>query len=197
MTKQESKAQGDDLHRLLFEPNIRINDPIDNKVLADFLGELAEVRSSGQHLVMELNTIGGDPDISRRIAHEVRLFAAHSGRSAVCVGKTYVYSAGINILAGFRKSCRYLTEDAILLVHERQLENVSLSLSGPLASAIQIVQEELSLLETSRKLENEGFAELVEGSRLTVEELRKCIRANCYMTAQQFLDHGLVEKILR
>lgn len=197
MANPQGTAQDDDADRLLFEPNVRINDLIDNKMLATFLAELADVRAGGQDLVMELNTAGGDAEVSRRIAQEIRLFSAHSGRSASCVGKTYVYSAGVNILAAFRKSRRYLTEDTILLIHERQLDNVSLVLSGPLASAMQMVHEELSLLETSQKLEDQGFSELVEGSRLTLEELRECIRENCYMTAQECVDHGLVEKILR
>jgi hypothetical protein len=39
---------------------------------------------------MELDTGGGDADIARRIAMEVRLFPRHGGRDAYCVGKTNV-----------------------------------------------------------------------------------------------------------
>ena len=196
MPEEHGEARREELHSLLFEPNIRINEPIENKTLIDFLDHLSSVRTSGQDLILELNTIGGDADVARRIALEIRLFARHSGRTASCVGKTYVYSAGVTILAAFRKERRYLTEDAILLVHERRSENLEINLSGPLASSIQIVKETLSLLETGQKLETEGFAELVGGSRLTVDGLLKCIRANCYMTAKECLERGLIEKIL-
>jgi ATP-dependent protease ClpP protease subunit len=197
MAQEQGQARRDDLHRLLFEPNIRINVPIDEKTLGDFLEQLATVRSGQQDLILELNTIGGDADIARRIAEEIRLFDAHSGRTASCVGKTFVYSAGVTILAAFKKSRRFVTHDTVLLIHERRMDGQQLQMSGPISSSIQIVREALSLLETGQRLETDGFAELVEGSRLTVEELIECIRANCYMTAQQCLERGLIEDILR
>jgi hypothetical protein len=72
------------------------------------------------------------------------------------VGKTVVYSAGIPIFAAFPKSCRFLTEGAVLLVHERRLEK-SLDLKGPLKSCIQIVTEQLHMLKTAERQEMEGF----------------------------------------
>jgi hypothetical protein len=115
-------------------------------------------------LRLELNTDGGDADVARRIALEIRLFQRHSGRSAYCVGKTKVYSAGVTIFAAaLKKARRCLTDDAVLLVHERRVDT-SLVLKGPLKSCIQIVSEQLELLKTAEKLEREGFAELVAGS---------------------------------
>ncbi|WP_292136841.1 hypothetical protein, partial [Mesorhizobium sp.] len=81
-----------ELARLLFEPNISINGPIGQDTVTFFLGRLEEVRRSGQDMLMELNTSGGDADAARRIALEIRLFRLHSGRRAYCVGKTQVYS---------------------------------------------------------------------------------------------------------
>lgn len=198
---QETSGSADrntvpDLYRLLFAPDMQINGPIDESTLAYVLDRLSFIHAGNQDLVLELNTIGGDADVARRIALELRLFAAHSGRSAFCVGKTYVYSAGVTILAAFRREYRFLTEDAVLLIHERHMEQ-DLALVGPVEANLQIIREKMSLLESARRLENEGFADLVEGSRLTVEQLLQCIRANCYMTAKAALDHGLVEKILR
>jgi hypothetical protein len=62
---------------------------------------------------------------------------------------------------------------------------------------VQSVKEALSMLETGQRLENEGFTECVRGSRLSVKELITCAKANCYMTAQQSLDFGLIGRILR
>lgn len=122
------------------------------------------MRESGQDIIMELNTDGGDADAARRIALEVRLFRRHSGRHVYCVGKTKVYSAaGVTVFAAFPKASRFLTDDAVLLVHERRMQT-SIDLNGPLKSCIQIVRERLALLETAEHLEMGGFEELVHGS---------------------------------
>jgi len=103
--------------KLLFEPNISLNGLIaEESTLPFFLERLAAVRSSGEDIILELNTAGGDADAACRIALEIRLFIRHSGRQAYCVGKTVIYSAGVSIFAAFPKSCRFLTEDAVLLV---------------------------------------------------------------------------------
>ncbi|MBW9118096.1 ATP-dependent Clp protease proteolytic subunit [Rhizobium cauense] len=184
-----------DTERLLFEPNISINGPIDEKMLASFLEQIVKVRCGNQDLVLEINTIGGDADVARRIALEVRLFRTHSGRRAFCIGKTFVYSAGLTILASFKTANRYLTSDTVLLIHERRISE-SLELSGPMAACIQIVREKLSMLETGQRLERQGFEELLEESRLSMTELFECAQANCYLNAQDALAYGIIGNIL-
>jgi len=181
--------------QLLFEPNISINGLIDNGTVPFFLGRLQDVRQAGQDLIMELNTSGGDADVARRIALEVRLFQKHSGKRAFCVGKSKVYSAGITIFAAFPRQRRFLTEDAVLLVHERRLEE-SLNLHGPIKSCIQIVREQLAVLETAEWLEREGFEQLVEGSSLSADELYVRATENCYLHAREAVELGLVERVL-
>lgn len=196
-----SQAVADDSQRpasdkLLFQPNISINGLISDETLSFFLGRLEAVRSAGEDMIMELNTNGGDADVARRIALEVRLFLRRSGRRACCVGKTKIYSAGVTILAAFPKECRFLTDDAVLLVHERRIDD-SIVLKGPMKSCIQIVKEQLALLETAEKLEMEGFRELVEGSSLTTDELYDRATRNCYIHAEEAFQTGLVAQILR
>jgi ATP-dependent Clp protease protease subunit len=181
---------------ILLNPNILINGSIDEKMLARFFEQLASVKESNQNLILELNTLGGDADAARRIALEVRLFSAHSGKHAFCVGKSYVYSAGVTIFAAFESSKRFLTEDAVLLVHERR-QTKSLEVSGAMTACIQIVREELATLELGLRLEKEGFEEFVKGSRLSFAELSERAKGNCYMTAEEALDHGLIAKVLR
>ncbi|RWP18799.1 MAG: peptidase S14 [Mesorhizobium sp.] len=184
------------LRQLLFEPNIAVNGLIDDGTVVFFLGHLEAVRQSGDDLIMELNTNGGDADAARRIALEIRLFRQHSGRNAYCVGKTKVYSAGVAIFAAFPKPFRFLTTDAVLLVHERRMQT-SVELNGPMKSSIQIVREQLALLETAERLEMEGFKELVEGSSLSVDELYRRATTNCYIHAEEALDLGIVADLLR
>ncbi|MBZ9991165.1 ATP-dependent Clp protease proteolytic subunit [Mesorhizobium sp. BH1-1-5] len=182
--------------KLLFQPNISINGLIDDETVSFFLGRLESVRKDDQDMVMELNTGGGDADAARRMALEVRLFRRHSGRDAFCVGKTKVYSAGVTVFAAFPKRYRFMTEDAVLLVHERRMET-SIALNGPMRSCIQIVREQLAMLETSEKLEMEGFRELVEGSSLSADELYQRATQNCYIHAADALGLGLVRDVLR
>jgi ATP-dependent protease ClpP protease subunit len=183
-------------NELLFRSNVQLYGLIDDNAVLNAIDGIRAVFESDAHLVLELNTLGGDADAARRIAHEVRLFRAHSGRDAYCIGKTVVYSAGVTILAAFPKACRFLTEDAVLLVHERRTEK-TLQLNGPMKSCIQIVREELALLETASKLELDGFAELIDGSRITVDELFERATGNGYFFADEAVELGLVAGILR
>jgi hypothetical protein len=111
------------------------------------------------------------------------------------VGKTAVYSAGITILAAFPCAARFLTRDAVLLVHERRVSK-KLVLEGPMQSLIQIVREQLAEFETSRELEIEGFRQLVAGSRLRAEELYQRATENCYIRAEEALELNLIAEIL-
>jgi ATP-dependent protease ClpP protease subunit len=181
---------------LLHRPNLSLNGRISAETLSFFLEGLQNVRASNEHLVMELNTEGGDADIARRIAMEIRLFIRHADKDAFCVGKTNVYSAGVTIFAAFPRDRRFLTEDAVLLVHERRLDQ-AVQLCGPIKASIQIIREQLSMLETAHKLEMEGFRELVEGSKLSVDELYERATSNCYLHAEEALDLGLVAEILK
>ncbi|CDX30207.1 conserved hypothetical protein [Mesorhizobium sp. ORS 3359] len=192
--ERDGSAPGED--KLLFQPNISINGLIDDETVSFFLGRLETVRKNGQDMIMELYTSGGDADAARRMALEVRLFRRHSGRDAFCVGKTKVYSAGVTIFAAFPRQDRFLTEDAVLLVHERRMET-SIALNGPIRSCIQIVREQLALLETSQRLEMEGFRELVEGSSLSADELYRRATENCYINAAEALSLGMIGGILR
>ena len=64
-----------DIKSLLFGANISINGTISDATLTHFLEHLSEVRNAGDDVIMELNTTGGDADVARRIALEIRLFA--------------------------------------------------------------------------------------------------------------------------
>jgi ATP-dependent protease ClpP protease subunit len=156
---------------------------------------LEKVRADDDDLRMELNTLGGDADVARRIALEIRLFRKHSGRRAWCVGKTNVYSAGVTIFAAFATPNRFLTKDAVLLVHERSMQQ-TVELSGPTRSNIQIAQGLLETLKTAERLEREGFQQLVEGSNLTLETLYDHALGNWYVSADEALEYGLVSRVL-
>ena len=180
---------------LLFEPNVRINGMIDQTMLLNALDQLSSVRASDQPLILEISTLGGDPDAARRVASEVRLIQSLLGKETYCVGRTTVYSAGIVVMAAFPNSHRYLTSDTTLLIHERHNEG-TVHLNGPLKGCIQIAREKLAMLETAERIEKEEFSRFVEGSRVSVEELYERAKDNCYLTADEALELGLIAKIV-
>jgi ATP-dependent protease ClpP protease subunit len=192
----EAPAERPSIERLLFQPNIAINGPIDDSTVHLFLECLQKVRTDGEDLVMELDTNGGDADAAGRIAAELRIFQRHSGHAAYCVGKSKVDGAGITIFAAFPREHRFLTEDGVLLVRERRLEK-SIEINGPIKSSIQIIREQLALLETEEQLEMAGFDELVAGSSLTADQMYQRALANSYIHADEAFTLGLVAEILR
>ena len=84
-------------------------------------------------LVLELSTTGGDADVGRRIADDVRLFRRQTGRKALFLGRATVYSAGVTIMAGFAAPDRWLSVGTSLMIHGRKLSKC-LNMDGPLRS---------------------------------------------------------------
>jgi ATP-dependent protease ClpP protease subunit len=182
-------------HRFLLEPNVRLYGPIDDAAVRDCLKQLESARQSDKPLVFELTTEGGDAEGGRRIALEIRLFRKFHDRETFFIGKTVVMSAGATIMAAFPRTHRYLTEDTVLLIHERRMQK-SLELNGPIKGNIQIVREMLAQLETAEQIEWDGFAEFAEGSQLTPQEMYKRATENCYLTAREALDLELIAGVI-
>lgn len=200
----DPNRKGDDLsspekhpsdQRLLTGSNVQLNGIIDDSLFHAFIQQLGEVRAEGSDLILELMTQGGDADTARRIALELRIFQAYSGKAAYVVGKTAVMSAGITILAAFERSNRFLTADATLLIHERHITR-TVMLDGPIHSCQQIIQEEASMLATAERVEREDFEHFVRGSRLSRDDLFERAKHNCYLTAQDAIDLQLIKRIL-
>ncbi|MDB5407671.1 MAG: peptidase [Rhodospirillales bacterium] len=177
------------------ECDIRLFGSIDDVVLRSFLDQLERAVGSEKPIVLELTTIGGDADVARRIALEMRLVRERKGRETRFVGKTVVYSAGVTIMSGFRPADRYVTHDARLLIHERRLDK-NIHFSGPLLACIQRARELIGELENSLAIEKEGFADLIAGTKITNEQVVDRAKHNWYLTANEALDLGLIAGIL-
>jgi ATP-dependent Clp protease protease subunit len=181
--------------KLLSGANVRINGPIDAQVFDDFTKQLRSVWDGDDDLILELMTQGGDADIARRIALEIRIFQAYAAKAAYAVGKTAVMSAGVTVLSGFDCKNRFLTADATLLIHERHLDR-TLVLKGPIESCKQIVCEQLEVLKMAERVEKEDMEKFVAGSHMTVDDLFQRAKGNCYLTAAQALEFGLISEII-
>lgn len=171
------------------KPDIRLIGSIDENMLKSFLDQSAKAEGDGP-VVLELSTSGGEADTARRIAQEVHMLS--QAREVFFLGKTYVYSAGITVMAAVRPSHRFLTRDTVLLLHERRLER-TIQLSGALRSSVSVVQDLMAELESGQALERRGFEKLVDGSELTVEELmQRVMQKDWYMSAEEALSLHLV-----
>jgi ATP-dependent protease ClpP protease subunit len=170
-------------------PDIRLIGSIDEQMLRNFLDQCGGLQGDGP-AVLELSTAGGEADTARRIAQEVRMLG--QAREVFFLGKTYVYSAGITVMAAVPPARRFLTRDTVLLIHERRIER-TVQLSGALRSAMSIAQDLLAELEIGQRLERRGFEQLVDGSDLSADDLlRRVMEKDWYMPAEEALSLRLV-----
>ncbi len=174
------------------EPAIRLYGAVDDAFLGRFLEQLKPLRGCSQALVFELSTIGGDADVARRIAEEIRLCREVGGMDLHFVGKAMVYSAGVMIMAAFPVAHRHLSRDAVLLIHEWQIEK-EIRFSGALRVCAATAHDFLAELEVANKLERQTFTELVQGTRLDYEQLKTQVgKADWYLLAEEAEQLGLV-----
>ncbi|MBV7541916.1 ATP-dependent Clp protease proteolytic subunit [Acidovorax sp. sic0104] len=175
-------------------PDIRLFGDVNENMLSEFFRQQAEANKDGP-IVFELSTSGGDAEVGRRIAEELRLWQM-GGARIYFLGKTYVYSAGVTIMSAIPKGQRFLTEDCELLIHERKM-TATVSLDGALRSCRAKVNDVLAQIESGQRLQSEGFARLAEGSALTAEEIeRRVLDKDWYLTAKEALEHGLVASVI-
>ncbi|WP_436134357.1 ATP-dependent Clp protease proteolytic subunit [Acidovorax sp. LjRoot129] len=174
--------------------DIRLFGNVNEAMLSEFFRQQAEAKTSGP-IVFELSTNGGDAEVGRRIAEELRLWQLKD-TEIYFFGKTYVFSAGITIMSAIPKSRRFLTRDCELLIHERKM-TATINLDGALRSCRAKVNDVLAEIESGQRLQSEGFAKLAEGTSLTAGEIEtRVLDKDWYLTAQQAVDHGLVEAVI-
>ena len=182
-----------DRDTVLTAPQLRLIGSVDEAMYAEFRNQLHAAPTDGP-LVIALTTLGGDPEIARAMADDVRLLR-EAGRTIYFLGKAAVYSAGATFMAGFPVACRFLTRDTILLVHERQISR-NISLSGPLRSCTAQLQAVLNEIEQSIAIEEAGFAALAEGSNVDLDEMRTKAPDNWYIGCEEAKERGLIADVI-
>jgi ATP-dependent protease ClpP protease subunit len=147
-------------------------------------------------VVIELSTLGGDPEVARMMGEDVR-FASEMEpqRRFVFLGKAAIYSAGTTFMSFFARQNRYLARGTRLMIHERKLSKESV-IDGPLTTCIAVVKATLNEIECSIAIQNEGFKNLILGSSVTFEEVLRRAPSNWYLEAQEPKSLGLVEQVL-
>lgn len=173
------------------EADVRLSGNVDEAMLTNLLAQLVSVTGKDGPLVLELTTTGGDADVGRRIALELRMLQRQ--RDIFFLGKTTVDSAGVMVMAAVPIERRFLTADTVLLIHERRIEK-TLQLAGALRASIGRVKDVLAELENGLALERDGFEELITGSALSLDDLMsRVMTANWYLRASEAKSIRLVE----
>lgn len=176
-------------------PSILLSGTVDYDMYKDFRRQIDAAPADGL-IVVELSTLGGDPEVARMMGEDVRFHSdVDPSRRFVFLGKAAIYSAGTTFMSFFARSNRYLTRGTRLMIHERKMSK-KLRIEGPLTTCIASLEATLNEIRTSIIIQNEGFENLIRGSSVTMEEVLERAPSNWYIEANEALRLGLVEAIL-
>lgn len=185
--------QSSDRQKVLTAPQLRLIGTVDEAMYAEFRNQLSAAPEEGP-LVIALTTLGGNPEIARAMADDVRLLR-DAGRTMLFLGKASVYSAGTTFMAGFPVECRFLTRNSTLMVHERQITR-TINLSGPLRSCTHQLKAVLNEIEQSIAIEEQGFRDFVAGSDVAFEEVQRRAPNNWYIGCEEAKERGLIAEVI-
>ena len=179
---------------LLAEPHIRLSGTIDEAMYRSFNDQVAAAPTEGP-LVLAITTLGGDPEVARAMAEDLRLLRDYRDRETLFLGKVAVYSAGATLMAGFPRENRFLTRGTRIMVHERIITR-TINLEGPLRSCVATLKAALHEIEHSIRIEEEGFRALIDQSEIAFEDLRERAPENWYIEAEEARELGLVLDVI-
>lgn len=176
-------------------PSILLSGTVDYAMYQSFRQQLAEAPAQGL-VSLELSTLGGDPEVARMMGEDVRFNSEIApARRIVFLGKAAIYSAGTTFMSFFARENRYLTRGTRLMIHERKICK-ELRVEGPLTTCIASLEATLNEIRTSIEIQNEGFANLVVGSRVTMGEVLQKAPSNWYIEANEAKALGLIQDVL-
>ena len=176
-------------------PAVLLAGEVDYEMYRAFREQLEAAPREGL-VVVELSTLGGDPEVARMMGEDIRFHSDISPqRRFVFLGKAAIYSAGATFMSFFAVPNRYLTRGTRLMIHERKLEK-TLQVCGPLTSCVASVKALLHEIEHSIAIQNEGFENLVRGSQVTMERVLQEAPANWYIEAQEAQGLGLIAGVI-
>jgi ATP-dependent protease ClpP protease subunit len=179
---------------LLARPHVHLSGTVDHSMYASFRDQLSAAPREGA-LVIAISTLGGDPEVARLMGDEIRLLREYDGREFLFLGKVAVYSAGATFMSAFPVDKRFLTKGTRIMVHERILTS-TIQLAGPLKSLTAGLKAKLHEIEHSILIEEEGFRDLVAGSKVGFDEVQERAPSNWYIEAEEARDLGLVLDVI-
>jgi ATP-dependent protease ClpP protease subunit len=176
-------------------PAILLSGAVDYEMYGKFRNQLGRAPAEGL-VVVELGTLGGDPEVARMMGEDVRFHSDIApARRIVFLGKAAIYSAGATFMSFFARHNRYLTRGTRLMIHERKLTK-DLHIEGPLTTCVATLEATLNEIRESIAIQNEGFESLIRGSSVTMEDVLQRAPSNWYIEAQDAQRLGLIEAIV-
>lgn len=176
-------------------PAIMISGSVDYDMYSKFRHQF-DAAAKQELVVVELSTLGGDPEVARMMGEDIRFASDMSpDRRFVFLGKAAIYSAGTTFMSFFARRNRYLTRGTRLMIHERKLAK-KLRVEGPLTTCVASLKATLHEIEASIIIQNEGFENLVRGSNVAMEEVLERAPSNWYIEAGEAKTLGLIEDVL-
>jgi ATP-dependent protease ClpP protease subunit len=180
----------------VLNPHVRLSGQVNADMLRSMLNQLAEVANNAELVAIEISTPGGDAEVGRRMALEIDLARERlKSTRFVFIGKTNVYSAGVTLMSAFPQEDRFLSSDAVMLIHCRQLEK-TIEISGPMRASLPKLNAVREQIEVGKRVEEADFERLIEGSDIQLEELLEHALHNWYMPADEALRRGLIAGIV-
>lgn len=185
------------LSAALAKPQIALMGQVDEAMAQALRDGLRDCDKDGDGpVVVEITTAGGDAELVRRMTRDVDEARERlAPRRLVFIGRTMIYSAGTTLMSAFPKEDRYLSEDAMLMIHCRQLTK-TVELDGPIRGSVPRVKALLHQLETGIALEKQHFERLIAGSDVTMDEVLEKALYNWYVPAADALERGLVAGVV-
>lgn len=176
-------------------PAILLSGTVDYDMYKDFRGQLEAAPVEGL-VIVELSTLGGDPEVARMMGEDVRFNSDIApARRFVFLGKAAIYSAGTTFMSFFARPNRYLTRGTRLMIHERKMSKI-LRVEGPLTTCVASLEATLNEIRTSIVIQNEGFDNLIRGSTVTMEDVLQRAPSNWYIEAEEAERLGLIEAVI-
>jgi hypothetical protein len=158
-------------------PTVLLSGTVDYAMYNSFREQLGRAPANGL-VVVELSTLGGDPEVARMMGEDVPYHSdLDPDRHIVFLGKAAIYSAGTTFMSFFARTNRYLTRGTRLMVHEHKL-NKTLNIDGPLTTCVATVKAALNEIQASITIQNEGFENLIRGSSVTMDQVLERAPAN-------------------
>ena len=81
------------------------------------------------------------------------------------------------------------------MIHERKMTK-TISIDGPLTTCVNNLQATLNEIEASIQIQNEGFANLIQGSALSMDQVLQKAPENWYIEANEAHALGLIQAVI-
>lgn len=176
-------------------PPLLLAGAVDYVVYGFFRDRLLSAPGQGL-VVIELTTLGGNPEVARMMGEDIRFHNEHEpDRRFVLLGKAAIHCAGATFMGFFARHNRYLTRGTRLMIHERKLQG-QVTLDGPLTMCAASPRAKLNEIEQSIRMHNEGFENLIAGSSVTMEQVLINAPGNWYIEASEANSLGLIEGVI-